>query len=290
MSAPFRTLERIAFIGGGHMARALIAGLVSRGTPPANVAVGDPLAATREALVRDFGIHATADNGDAVRGADVVVLAVKPQQIVAVCARLGGSLATLGALVISVAAGARIATIARALAADGPLAAHGAVASSLPIVRAMPNRAALIGAGITGLYAGAGVSADRRAHAERVMGAVGATLWVDAETDLDVVTAVSGSGPAYFFYLAEALAASGMRLGLSPAVARQLARATLQGAGRLAEHDGSDMAQLRAGITSRGGTTEAALRSLDGAAFTAMIDDAVDAATQRGRELAEELP
>lgn len=267
--------QHIAFIGGGNMGRALISGLLARGAAPAGLFVAEPHAPTREALARDFGIRTSADNAEAAAAADILVLAVKPQLMAQVVAPLAPVLAERRPLVISIAAGIRLASLAAWCGAG------------VPLVRAMPNRPALCGAGITGLHAPTDTLAEARQRAEAVMAAVGETVWVGREADIDVVTAVSGSGPAYFFLLAEQLAQSGTRLGLEPATAHRLAVATLYGAGCLASLGDGDLARLRAEVTSKGGTTEAALRSLELAQFGDVVAAAVDAAVQRGRELAE---
>lgn len=267
--------QHIAFIGGGNMGRALIAGLLARGASPADLAVADSHEPTRTALQADFGVRASADNAGVVAAADIVVLAVKPQGMGEVLAPLAAVFAQRRPLVISIAAGVRTASLA------------GWCGAGVSIVRAMPNRPALCGAGITGLYASSGTPSDARQRAGAVLSAVGETVWVEREDDLDVVTAVSGSGPAYFFLLAEQLAASGARLGLDAVTARRLAVATLHGAGRLAQASDGDLARLRADVTSKGGTTEAALRSLAAAHFDDIVAAAVEAAVKRGRELAE---
>lgn len=267
--------EHIAFIGGGNMGRALIAGLRARGTPAAAISVADPDAAACAALQGDFGIRVAGGNADAALGADIVVLAVKPQSMREVLAPLAPVLQSRRPILLSIAAGIRIASLA---AWSG---------TGLPIVRAMPNRPALCGAGITGLFAPPGVDETARRRAEAVMAAAGETVWVENESDIDIVTAVSGSGPAYFFLLAEHLELSARRLGLPPATAQRLAVATLYGAGQLAHAGTGDLARLRAEVTSKGGTTEAALHRLALAHFGDSVAAAVDAAVQRGRELAE---
>lgn len=257
------------------MGRALIGGLIARGTPPSQLAVADPSAAVTAALAQDFGVEATTGNAQAVEAATVVVLAVKPQLMASVVAPLAARLAAHRPLVISIAAGIRVAAL------------EGWCGAGIAVVRAMPNRPALCGAGITGLYAPPGLAGEPRKRAEAVLAAVGETVWVGREDDLDVVTAVSGSGPAYFFLLAEALAQSAVRRGLEPETARRLAVATLHGAGQLAHASDGDLARLRAEVTSKGGTTEAALGSFAAAGFDGIVADAVDAAVARGRELSE---
>ena len=266
--------QHIAFIGGGNMGRALIAGLIARGSAPADLAVADPVCATRTALQAEFAVRTSGDNIGIAESADILVLAIKPQIMAEVLAPLAPVLMRHRPLVISIAAGVRIAALSAWCGAG------------VPIVRAMPNRPALCGAGITGLYAPASTAPDARQRAGDVLSAVGDTVWVEREDDLDVVTAVSGSGPAYFFLLAEQLAASAVRLGLEPVTARRLAVATLHGAGCLARESDGDLSRLRAEVTSKGGTTEAALRSLAAADFDGSVAAAVDAAVKRSQELA----
>ncbi len=259
------------------MARALIAALRQAGHPAQDIIVGEPAAGQRDLIARELGVTAIPDNATAVRGAGVVVLAVKPQDMAGVVDPLRAELAAGRPVVLSVAAGLRVADLAAFCGAG------------TRIVRAMPNRPAFVGAGATGLYAGPGVDADDRARCEQVMAAAGRVVWIDDEALMDAVTAVSGSGPAYFFLLAEALAEAGIAQGLPPAAARQLAAATLHGAGMMAAADDVDLARLRAEVTSRGGTTEAALRALEAAGFEAAVAAAVQAATERGRELSRQF-
>jgi pyrroline-5-carboxylate reductase len=266
---------RIAFIGGGNMARALIGGLLSNGAAPAAITVGETAPALREALARDFAVRVTADNSQALRGARVVVLAVKPQDAAGALAPLRVVLEASRPLLVSIAAGLRVRDLA---------AWCGAAA---PIVRAMPKRPALLAAGVTGLYAAADVSDEQRALADGLMLAVGRTVWVEEESALDIVTALSGSGPAYFFRLAELLVESAVGLGLDREASRTLAIETLRGAGVLAHASDGDLARLRAEVTSKGGTTEAALQVMEEANLRGIVAAAMHAATQRARELAE---
>ncbi len=241
----------IAILGGGNMGRALIGGLLKRGASPGSIAIGESSPAQREALGRELHVRAFADNATALERADIVILAVKPQDIAT----------TLGAL----AAGLR---------------------SQRPIVRAMPNRPALVGAGVTGLFAEADVRPHVRRTCEEVMRAVGEVVWVRSEDELDIVTALSGSGPAYYFLLTELMIQAAVDLGLDPAAARTLAVQTLLGSGQLAAASDGDLGRLRAEVTSKGGTTEAALRAYDDAGLRAIVARALGAATQRARELA----
>jgi pyrroline-5-carboxylate reductase len=264
----------VCILGAGNIGRALVGGLLRSGTRPEQLTVGEKSVAARETLARDFGVSASADNAPAAAGAAVVVLAVKPQDAVATLAGLAELFARQRPLVVSVAAGVRIAAL------------QSACGAGIGVVRAMPNRPALVGAGITGLYAAGEVTPADRASAERVLGSVGETVWVPSEEALDVVTALSGSGPAYFFLLAQLMAEAGERLGLEAPAARRLARATLYGSGLLAQAADCDLERLRAEVTSAGGTTEAAVRVLEGADLRATVAQALAAAAQRSRELA----
>ncbi|MGA8708304.1 MAG: pyrroline-5-carboxylate reductase [Steroidobacteraceae bacterium] len=263
---------RIAFIGGGNMARALIGGLLRQGSSPQQLRVGEPEAAARAALEREFAVVTTPDNGAAIDGAAVVVLAVKPQVVAAVLRSLGPHWPRSLPLLLSIVAGVRIDDLAQ-------------LCPSLPIVRAMPNRPALVGAGVTALFAAPTVPVALRPLAEQVAAAAGRFLWLRAESELDIATALSGSGPAYFFLLAEQLAQAAIALGLEPATATLLATETLHGSGVLA-HLGS-LAEQRAAVTSSGGTTQAALEFLYAGGFDALIQGALRAAAARSAELAD---
>lgn len=261
----------IAFIGAGNMARALIGGLASSGSDQRIIAT-DPDASSRQAIASELGIEAFADNRAAVAEAETVVLAVKPQVIDKVLGELAGAIDP-GALVISVAAGIPVSRIRNALGADQPVA------------RAMPNTPALYGVGATGLFVAEGASADHRNQARRLFEAVGIVAEIGDERLMDVVTAVSGSGPAYFFALAEALTRAGTQAGLEPDTARALAEQTAAGAGRMLAESQADAATLRQRVTSPGGTTAAALECLTRGDLDALVRSAVEAAVQRGREL-----
>jgi pyrroline-5-carboxylate reductase len=235
----------ITFIGGGNMAQALIGGLVSDGTEPGTLRVVEPVASQREVLRERFGVETGERSEALVPGSDVLVLAVKPQQMREVCAGLAPALA--GQLVISIAAGIRAADLARWLGGHRR------------IVRCMPNTPALIGAGITGLCAMPGVDAADRETADAMLGAVGQTLWVEEESMLDAVTAISGSGPAYVFYFMEAMHTAALGMGFDDEQARALTLATFSGAARLAADSPEPASVLRERVTSKGGTTAAAL-------------------------------
>ena len=266
---------QVAFLGGGNMARALIQGMLRQGMGAAQFQVGEPDAAQRHALHRDLGVRATPDNEVAIAGAHLVVLAVKPQQLRALLEPLRSALQRQRPLLLSIVAGVRLADLAH-------------VCPGVPLVRCMPNRAVLVGAGITALYTPDPLDSSRRELAERAMAAVGATVWVRKESDLDIVTALSGSGPAYFFLLAEQLAVAARELGLESATAERLARETLRGAGALLAGTES-LAEQRAAVTSKGGTTAAALGVLEERGFGATIAAAVGAASRRSEQLAQQF-
>jgi pyrroline-5-carboxylate reductase len=269
---------RIAFIGGGNMSRALVGGLLGQGQDPTLLTVAEPAEATRAALARDFGINTSADNTAAAATARVVVLAVKPQIIATVTRALAPALQAARPLVISVAAGIRAADLAAWIGAG------------VPVVRTMPNRPALVGRGATGLYADASVNAGERELASRVLAATGLIAWVPREEDLELVTALSGSGPAYFFRLAQLMAETATTMGLDPAVAGQLAAQTLAGAGALvAAERAPDLARMSAEVASKGGTTEAALNRFTELGLAQLVAAAMQAAAQRGREMADQF-
>ena len=266
---------KIAFIGGGNMAIAIVGGLMQQGYAAAEIGVVEVIAAARERWAEQFKVQVFAQPTAALLAAPLLVLAVKPQQLADVAASIAGKLTNQ--LVISIAAGIRSTDLSRWL--------NG----YQNIVRVMPNTPALVLAGISGLYAMPGVSAEDRAHAESILGAVGETVWVEQESDIDAVTAVSGSGPAYVFYFIEALEQAARDVGLNAATARQLAIATFTGASKLAAQSSEDAATLRARVTSKGGTTERALASMEADKIKAAISRAVTAAAERSRELGDEL-
>ncbi len=270
-------IRRLAFIGGGNMAAALIGGLTKRGLPSERIVVADPVAEQLERLVRDHDVRGAADNASAVKDAEVVVLAVKPQQMRTVALALAPHLADHKPLLLSVAAGIPHAALARWFGAQ------------IPVVRTMPNRPALNGFGATGLYAPASVGAANRALAESIMAAVSATVWVEHESQMDTVTALSGSGPAYFFLFMEALEAAAHERGLPNEVAHKLTLETAFGAAQMARQSSEPLAALREQVTSKGGTTAAALAVLDAAGLRAIVAHAVAAADRRSAELAAEF-
>jgi pyrroline-5-carboxylate reductase len=276
MSEPHEPLPHpIAFIGGGNMARSLIGGLLARGVAPESIVVSEPHAELRAALASEFGVRVREDNVAAARGARVLLLAVKPQVMRRVCDDLAGRLGDT--LVVSIAAGITCSQLRRWLRHDGG------------IVRCMPNTPALIGAGASGLFATPATDAAQRRTAERLLGAAGLCVWLDDEARMDAVTALSGSGPAYVFLLAEAMQAAGVELGLPPDAARALTRQTLLGAARMLDESGEEAATLRTRVTSPGGTTQAALESFEADGFRPMVARALAAAERRGGELSRQL-
>jgi pyrroline-5-carboxylate reductase len=270
--------QTIAFIGGGNMAGALIGGLVRAGRASADILVIDPGEIQRQQLQAQFGVRTQAAADAALAAAALVVWAVKPQLFAVAAAPCAPHVA--GALHLSVMAGIRSETIARAV---------GVPLAGARIVRSMPNTPALIGRGIAALVATPAVSAAERALVEQVLAPTGQTLWVAQETDLDAVTALSGSGPAYVFYLVEAMVAAAVEMGLSAEQGKRLALATFDGATALAAQSDDSPAVLRERVTSKGGTTYAALQSLQADGVGPAFIKALKAAQQRARELGDEF-
>ena len=263
----------ICFIGGGNMAQALIGGLISRGLPPTRITVSDPVEKVR-LLLEEKDVHVTDDNIAAIRDADIVLFAVKPQVLASVLKPLKGLFD--GKLVMSIVAGAEIATIANLLDTDR-------------IVRVMPNTPALVQTGAHGLYANDAVDSKDRELASQVLAATGLTIWVNTEAQIDAVTAVSGSGPAYFFYMMESMIRAGKNLGLDEKVATALTLQTALGAAQMAITSANSPAELRKNVTSPNGTTQAALEVFDRAQISQNIQAAMAAAQKRSQELAQEL-
>jgi len=265
--------DTTAFIGGGNMARSLIGGLVARGVPAAGIRVAEPVAALREALRADFGVQVFERAVAAADGAGTWVLAVKPQVLREVCAELASLAQAQRPLVVSIAAGITATQLERWLGGD------------LAIVRAMPNTPALLGAGVTGLCANARVDEGGRIRTDALLSAAGKTVWLEDEARMDAVTALSGSGPAYVFLLAEAMQAAGEVEGLPPEAARTLALQTILGAARMLTEGDEPAAELRRRVTSPGGTTQAAIETFEAGGFREVVARAIHAATERGRQL-----
>lgn len=266
---------KIGFIGGGNMATALIGGLAGKLTPGQNIHVIDPNPAALEKLAQQFGVTTAGQASEALSVCDVIVLAVKPQQMKDVARGLTPFVSAQ--LVLSIAAGIRMADLSRWLGG------HAA------IVRTMPNTPALIGLGITGMVATPEVTTAQREVADAILRAVGQTVWLEDEALIDSVTAISGSGPAYVFYFIEAMQQAAQELGLTPEQGKQLAVATFTGAAQLAASSDEPVALLRERVTSKGGTTYAALTSMDAGGVKEALVLAMKAAAARGKELGEEF-
>jgi pyrroline-5-carboxylate reductase len=271
------TDSRLAFIGGGNMTRSLVGGLIADGWDPGRIRVADPDPQQTDRLAQRFSVTTTQDNHSALEQADAVVLAVKPQVIKAVAGELAAAIDAQRALVISIAAGIRATAL------------RGWLGMDTAIVRTMPNTPALVQSGATALYANPAVSEEQRNLAESVLRAVGLTLWIDNEDLMDAVTALSGSGPAYFFLFMEALQDAGTDLGLPVETARLLTLQTAFGAAKMALESTEDAATLRQRVTSPGGTTERALDYLRQPGFEETVLGALRAAAERSRALAAEF-
>ncbi|MGE0081673.1 MAG: pyrroline-5-carboxylate reductase [Thiohalomonadaceae bacterium] len=267
----------IGFIGGGNMARSLIGGLVADRKDPATIRVSEPDPQQRSRLAESFGVQTMEDNEALVRASDVVVLAVKPQVLAEVCQAIAPAVRERNPLVVSIAAGIRLADMERWLGGKPA------------IVRTMPNTPAMVQCGATALIANERVSQAQRELAEGIMRAVGIALWLEREEQMDAVTALSGSGPAYFFLVMEALEAAAQELGLSPATARLLTLQTAFGAAKMALESSDDAATLRRRVTSPGGTTEQAIRVLEEGDLRRVFRRALQAASDRSEELARLL-
>lgn len=269
--------SRIGFIGSGNMAQAMIGGLVTTGMPTELILASDPNASQRELITHRYEVQALADNAELARSVDVLVLAVKPQVMATVARGLRKAVQERSPLVVSIAAGIEINSL------------QSWLGDKLAIVRAMPNSPCLIRQGITALHANSATSNAQRSLAQKILEAVGAVIWVQQESLMDAVTAVSGSGPAYFFLFMEAIEHSARVLGLPMEVAWALALHTGAGATRMALESGQDLAQLRKNVTSPGGTTAAALEIFEKAGLREIVDKALTGARDRGREIAREF-
>ena len=263
----------ICFIGGGNMAQALIGGLISRGLPAAQITVADPVEQIRE-LLHAKNLYVTDNNEQAIAHADVVVLAVKPQVLASVLKPLQGLFDNK--LIVSIVAGAEINTISQLTGTD-------------LVVRVMPNTPALVQTGAHGLFAYPVVDTQKRELASQILAATGLTLWVESEAQIDAVTAVSGSGPAYFFYMMESMIRAGKNMGLDEKTATALTLQTALGAAQMAITSANTPAELRKNVTSPNGTTQAAIEVFDHAKISQNIQTALAAAQKRSQELAQDL-
>lgn len=277
MANPTSPAPRIAFIGAGNMASSIVGGLLDSGHPPERISAADPFPPSLQRL-RELGpVAVFDDNAAAVEGADIIVLAVKPQVMAEATDSIAPAVQANSALVVSIAAGVTIASMQARL---GPQAA---------IVRCMPNTPALLGCGATGLFANVQTTPGQREFAERVLSAAGITCWVDTEHELDAITALSGSGPAYFFLFMEAMVDAGVQLGLDPETTRRLTLQTGLGAARMALENDVDLPELRRRVTSPGGTTERAIASFEQDGLRDVVAKAMRAATDRAIEMAKEM-
>lgn len=266
----------LAFIGGGNMATSLVGGLLEKGYPASNITVSDPMQENRDRLHQQFGINTTEDNLSASTNADVVMLAIKPQVMKAVAEELSSALSHQP-LVISIAAGIPMSSLQQWLG------------KGTPIVRCMPNTPALVQTGAAGLFANAQVNAEQQVLASEILDAVGISCWLDKEEDIDAVTAVSGSGPAYFFLVMEAMEQAGVELGLSPDIARKLTLQTALGAAKMALGSDIEPAELRRRVTSPGGTTQRAVETFIAGDISGLFNKAMTGAVERAQEMAKEM-
>lgn len=267
----------LTFIGGGNMASSLIGGLVADNFDPEQIRVAEPIEELRKNLTTRFGVHTSENNLEMVADADVVVLAVKPQQLKAVAEELAPAIRNSGSLVVSIAAGIRSEAIENWLGGN------------TPVVRTMPNTPALVQSGATALFANNHVSEEQRDLAESILRAAGLTLWLEDESLMDAVTALSGSGPAYFFRIMEAIESAGTSLGLSPEISRLLTLQTAFGAAKMALESSEPVSTLRERVTSPGGTTEQGLQVLDKHHIDRIFTEVLTAARERSEELARLL-
>ena len=265
--------NHIGFIGGGNMARSLVGGLIKAGVQTTNISIADPVKSIRQQLGQDFGVTVSAHNNVVARKADILVLSVKPQVLAEAISSISASILGRSILIISIAAGIRMRSLERWIGD-----AHA-------IVRVMPNTPALIGSGISALIANTRVSNQGKKDADLILSTAGTTVWLENESLLDTVTAVSGR-PAYFFYLMEAIEAAAISEGLDPETARILVTQTALGASKLAMVSNESLTTLRERVTSPGGTTEAALKQMQAGAVFESLQDAVHAAKRRSHELA----
>ncbi len=271
------TNNNLAFIGGGNMTRAIVGGLLASGFDASNILVSEPVAEARDSLAKDLpGITTSGDNKAMAAAASAVMLSVKPQLLPTVCRELRKTLQDTRPLIMSIAAGTRGADI------------DGWLGGGLSVVRIMPNQPSLVRRGVSGLFANQQTSEAEKARAAEIMDAVGSVVWVDSEADIDAVTAVSGSGPAYFFLLIDMLTKTAVQMGLTEGVAKTLAIETASGAAALAAAETEDMEVLIERVRSPGGTTAAALDSLDSANVRDIFSTAITSARDRANELADE--
>ncbi len=269
--------NKIGFIGGGNMASSLISGLIASGHAPEQIWVSDISPDTLTALKNQLNVNTSVDNDDIINAVDVVVLAVKPQTLSAVAQSIAAQIQQKKSLVVSIAAGINQNSLSRWLGAD------------TAIVRCMPNTPALVLTGATALHANDKVTGEQRDLAENILRSVGIALWVEDEAELDAVTAVSGSGPAYYFLLMEAMEKAALELGLSQETARLLVQQTALGAAKIALESAESPEQLRKRVTSPGGTTQRAIETFEQGGFTELVSKALHAARDRSIEMSKQM-
>ncbi|MEH6589427.1 MAG: pyrroline-5-carboxylate reductase [Halioglobus sp.] len=268
---------RIAFIGAGNMASSIIGGLLESGHPASHISAADPYPGSLEKLQAIAPITVGDDNATVAAGADVIILAVKPQVMAEATASIRGEVQASGAVSISIAAGITIDAMQTRLGSDAA------------IIRCMPNTPALLGCGASALFANTHTSPTQKTYAQTILSAVGLTSWVDSEAQLDAITALSGSGPAYYFLFMEAMIASGVAMGLDKETATAMTLQTALGAARMAKEGDVDLAELRRRVTSPGGTTERAVEAFEQGDIRGLVDHAMQAALIRAEEMAKEM-
>lgn len=273
-------MNKIAFIGAGNMARAIIIGLVNSGITPQDIIVANPSEAKRLTLAKEFGVLQTNDNIKASEFADVVVLCVKPHFITDVCFQLSQAIDIAGKLFISVAAGTTVEQIQSALSKDD-------TTNLAPVVRVMPNTPSQLGLGMSGLFASKEVSVKQKANAEKITDAVGKSIWLDAESKINNIIAVAGSAPAYYFLFMEAMEQQAKQYGFSEEESRMLVQQTALGAAKMVAHNSAPISELRANVTSKGGTTHAAIEQFKHDGLEKMVKNAMSAAIARAEEMAK---
>ena len=270
-------IPHIAFIGAGNMASSIVGGLIESGHPASKISAADPYPASLEKLREIAPVAISQDNATAVARADVIILAVKPQVMAEATESIASAVKATGAVSISIAAGITIATLKERLGSDAA------------IVRCMPNTPALLGCGASALYANSSVKPHQKDYAQTILGAVGITAWLKSEAELDAITALSGSGPAYFFLFMEAMIDAGITLGLDRDTASTMARQTALGASRMALESDVDLVELRRRVTSPGGTTERAVQRFEHDGIRDLVQNAMQAAADRAKEMAKEM-
>lgn len=273
-------MNKIAFIGAGNMARAIIIGLVNSGITPQDIMVANPSETKRLDLAKEFGVLQTHDNIKASEFADVIVLCVKPHFIIDVCQQIGQTIKASTKLFISVAAGGTIAQIQHTLTQSN--------STKLPaVVRVMPNTPAQLGLGMSGLFASNEVTIEQKAIAEKLMNAVGKSIWLDTEAKINDIIAIAGSAPAYFFLFMEAMEQQALQYGFSAQESRMLVQQTALGAAQMVAHNSISITELRANVTSKGGTTHAAIEQFKHDGMEEMVKNAMNAAIARAEEMSK---